>query len=84
MRDNPSRQRDGDNMKRLRRIVWNGLAVVSALVCAGTVILWIESHGHGLWLEWYGTSHELVMASQNGMTKVAHTRPMSGFITSRA
>jgi hypothetical protein len=32
-------------MKRLRRIIFNGLTVLSLLLCMATVVLWVRSHG---------------------------------------
>src|SRR5689334_17277021 len=43
MRDNSSGQAEGDDVKRLRCIVWSGLAIVSALLCAATAAIWIRS-----------------------------------------
>src|SRR5258708_2556938 len=47
-------------MKRLRRIILNGLTVLSVLVCAGTLVLWVRSYsvcdivtwlrGRGWWI----------------------------------
>ena len=52
-----SRMRDradeegGDDMKRLRRWAFNGLAAVSALTCVATCVLWVRSRSiiEGVW-----------------------------------
>ena len=49
-------------VKRLRRIAWNGLTVMSALLCVATVVLSLHtnSHSHNLGIIYHATSPALV------------------------
>jgi hypothetical protein len=50
MRDGSAGQADGDGMRHSLRIAWNGLALLSALLCAAAVWFWLTGYIQG----WYG------------------------------
>ncbi|HEX4793012.1 MAG TPA: hypothetical protein VH370_04425, partial [Humisphaera sp.] len=50
-------------VKRLRRIVWNGLAAASALVCMSAAVLWVRHNG-GLGVDRYTSTQRINPTSQ--------------------
>ena len=44
-------------MKRLRRLAWNVLAAMSALLCVTTVLLWPRSYYFYDQIQWTGSTH---------------------------
>src|SRR5438046_9477957 len=72
VRDNSSRQRDGDNMKSLRRIAWNGRSGTSALLCLATVALWADTSAiPRLWCAGSAASTFVVAASSHGEVAIS-------------
>ena len=66
-------------MKGLRRILWNGLAALSALVCVGSVALLIRSYSTSdQWRLSYKSDGADTFASARGTVSLDHINPEPG------
>jgi hypothetical protein len=57
-------------MKRLRRIIFNGLTAVSLLLCVGTVGQWVRSYWVTQFVGWSGSTKWAGMLSMGGLLRL--------------
>jgi len=57
-------------MKRMRRIILNGLTALSLLLCVATTWLWVRSYRHWDSADWYRGHYVLQVRSAMGMVAI--------------
>lgn len=59
-------------MKRFRRIAFNVLAALSAMLCVATVVLWVRSYSNTQYIGWASANQFCGVLSMGGLVRLEH------------